>query len=319
MQYEDLIRQHIYAELPTPDVSEDIRFEAISAEVFGTKQRRFGPMPKPETQVGIREVIRDSGNTIRFFTPWGCSKQFDDSPLDILEFSALKQLKNLQEGLKRFGKGSEFHFRLENSTDRYLLSEDASRLAQVVTYAATFKRVAETMLDNAHVYTEDRYSEFKYLADKHLPMFVEVLQDKRSVADLEAIGWKGKIPQVQRDYYYRMYERLGIAEPVVNLARYFAAALARVQLGMTSEPPKPFISVAFTHPIPGDPLPRSRVHYRTIPENFTHDHRSPWIAKGVFRISEDNTICPRFWNGEELSHCSIDFAGARIQTDYFLQ
>lgn len=64
ISYESIVDQFLYAELPIMKVDPCVRFEAIAAEVFGSKQRRYGPMPSPEVQVSIRDIIRKSGDRI---------------------------------------------------------------------------------------------------------------------------------------------------------------------------------------------------------------------------------------------------------------
>src|SRR5579872_1010541 len=89
--YSDIINRFLLEEFPSLPSSETVKFEAISRAVFGTKQRRSGPMPPPEVQVPIREILRTQ-NPIRFFLPWGSRKQVDGQGMDLLEVSAVKQL-----------------------------------------------------------------------------------------------------------------------------------------------------------------------------------------------------------------------------------
>lgn len=48
--YSELIETFMHLQAPL-STNQTVRFEAIVAAVFGTKQRRFGPMPSPEIQV----------------------------------------------------------------------------------------------------------------------------------------------------------------------------------------------------------------------------------------------------------------------------
>lgn len=119
--YTSVIQWFFYESVSSADTPAEVRFEAISAAVVGTKQRRFGPVPKPEVLVAVRERLHDE--TIHLFLPWGSRKQADGAPLDVAEFCALKQLHCLQEELRRYGKKCAFTFRLEDLTDRFLFSD----------------------------------------------------------------------------------------------------------------------------------------------------------------------------------------------------
>ena len=58
MTYGDIVLRFFYEAVPTLPVPAEVKFEAISASVFGTKQRRMGPLAPPEVQVGVRDAIR---------------------------------------------------------------------------------------------------------------------------------------------------------------------------------------------------------------------------------------------------------------------
>lgn len=320
--YEDLIQQFLYEQFPSTDVDPNVQFEAISAEVLGTKQRRFGPLPSPEVQVKLRDIIRATGDgPLTFFVAWG-SKQVEEDGVDILEFFALKQLSSLQSALARFGKASHFHFRLDDSTDTFLLGE--KRAPGIRQYFKVIEDLAVNMLapNTAHFHYEGHWKEFKHMADSFRPVFAAYLADQENPSAftcLQRIGWKGAIPKEQQEYYYRSFKKRGYGNPVVELARYFSATLARVKLGVVGAPEGKHIQIAFNHPVPGHPMAGNRVYYRTIPENYTHFHETPWIGKGVVRINSDRSCCPRFHQGEEVVRYDAKFLGIPIRADYFLE
>ncbi len=296
MTYGDVVMKFFFEAVPTLPVAADVRFEAISAEVFGTKQRRFGPMPIPETQVAVRDVIRGSPTKLRFFMPWGASKQDAGAPLDVLEFMALKQLACLREGLARFGVECEFSFRLEDLTDPWLLGEDRTR--QVSDYVAAFTAVAAVVLPGCRPKLESMFTtwdEFKRLAESFSPVFYKVLVGQAPVESLAAVGWTGTLPREQRDHYYAAYGKLypGHDHDWV-MARYFAGTLARVKLGATCVPAGEHMLVCFSHPVPGTPPGKPRLHYRTLPERHTHTHKAPWMARGYLEVSADGRCSPRY-------------------------
>lgn len=323
MRYEDLIQQFMFQSLPTLPVGASVKFEAIVAQVFGTKQRRFGPMPLPETQVAIRDVIRQSGDHIVFFLPWGASKQDDGADLDVAEFMAVKQLRCLSDELARLGVKSTFYFRMEDLTDRYLFGD--GRFDQIMKYMADFRHLVYASGIKAEVRQESWYThknDFDEYAKSFQPVFHEYLLGKARVSALKDIGWVGDIPQEQRDYYYTAYRSLyPDSDERFEASKYFAATLARVKLHATCAPsgPEPHLLIAFTHPVPGNPVNKPRLYFRTIPERYTNTHKSPWLAKAYFEI-EDGTghVTPRFGRPDRLQDCVTDIGGVTVRTDYVL-
>lgn len=296
MTYADVISRFFYESLPIVPVSDDVRFEAVAAEVFGTKQRRFGPMPSPEAQVAVRNVLRASPGRLTLVMPWGASKQSDGAKLDVLEFMAIKQLACLRCSLAKFGVETDFVFRMEDLGDRWLFGD--ARVPVVAEYVQTFSQVAAMLLYGASVRTESMYTrwdDFRALAESVVPAFYAVLTGRSPVASLADIGWAGTLPQAQRDYYYAAYAKLYPGQDHDRImARYFAAALARVKLRATCAPDVPHVTVCFSHPIPGAPVNRPQVFYRTLPERCTHQHKAPWMASGHLEVGDDGTCCPKY-------------------------
>lgn len=322
MRYQDLIMQFIHQAMPSVPVSPTVRFEALAATVFGTKQRRFGPMPPPETQVAVRDVLRECG-PIQFFLPWGASKQTAGAKLDLLEFMAVKQLRCLADDLRRHEREVEFSFRVEDLTDRFLF--DGKRPGQIAEYVETFSKLVKLMLPGSRPVLESQlvtWEVFRDAADRFAPVFYSYLRSDTAVERLYEIGWKGTIPQEQRDYYAKAYVSYYPGEdPTWHMAKYFAATLARVTLKATAAPHEPHLLIAFTHPVPGNPIDKPRLYYRTIPEKYTNHHVSPWIGKGYFQIGETNECCPRVVRKEEsveLIDNTLSWGGINIDAPYAL-
>lgn len=221
--YTDLIKQFLFEEVPgSMKPTKGMIFEAVSSEILGTKQRRFGPMPSPEVQVMVRNAIVNCEDVpIQFFMPWGASKQDDGAPIDILEFFALKQLLCLKEALAKHNVQSNFTFRLEDLTDRYLLdpfsdNPRSPRSNQISNYVNNFQSLQRTMLKQplTHARTESTdvlsYNNFRDRAESFFPTFANYLRGALKVSALQRIGWQGDIPQEQRDYYYEAYRKLGV-------------------------------------------------------------------------------------------------------------
>lgn len=321
MQFNDLILRFVYESIPLPEVAEEIKFEAVSAEVFGTKQRRFGPLPIPEIQTEIRSVIRRSNSRVlHFFMPWA-SKQAKGMNLDVAEFVALKQLRCLQEGLRRYGYDAKFSFRMEDNTDMFIFGEERNK--QIRTYANTFQQLTKALLPNSEVRRESwEVSPCDFHTNAHgvTPIFYKYLKGETSSESIAKIGWIGTIPFEQREYYLRQYRIFySTKDHLWELAKYFAATLTRVKMKATCVPTDDHICLAFTHPIPGNPVNKARLYYRTIPERWTHTHKSPWLAKGIFRIG-DTDVTPRFYDNEpKLVKNVIEYGGVSIEADFILE
>lgn len=339
--YTRLIETFCQTQIPL-STNQRVRFEAIVAAILGTKQRRYGPLPAPETQVKIRDVVRNatgsiyksdatmsgSNNKITFYLPWGARKQDDNQGIDILEFMALRQLLCLKKELEMQGIESLFRFRLEDLGDRWLFENRG--LLQIEHYVASFIKLSRAVLgDSADPSTETMFTNwtrFSELAKAYQPTFYRYLTSGmiRESKLLVDMGWRGDIPQEQRDYYLAHYHQLWPTksddELIVELSRYFASTLARVNTKATAKPDGPVIDIAFAHPIPGDPLLRARVHYRTLPERYSNNHRSPWMGKGYLQIDEQNNVTPKiaFGNDLRLIKDSITLAEVTIETDYVL-
>lgn len=323
MTYESSIMRFFFEQCPRIVTLPEIRFEAVSAAVFGTKQRRFGPLPSPEVQVGVRDVLRqadESGQPLEVFLPWASCKQGAGEQLDLLEFVALTQLADLRVTLAAYGVHTVFRFRLEDHTDRWLFGDDRCR--QIDTYANRFERLAYAVLPGARVVGESdmvTWDNFRTEAEAMTIAFRRVLDGVDDPAALEKYGWKGGLPEHQVKYYRGVYKALypdGNHDEI--LARFFAAALTRNVLGATAVPKVPHLFVTFAHPVPNDPVRRNRLYYRTLPDRYTHCHKSPWLARGYFEMDDTGACTPRFVTADTpaLTANTIEWAGVKIDAPY---
>ena len=297
MTYGDIVGRFFFEAVPTMAVSPTVRFEALSAAVIGTKQIRYGPLPPPEVQVAVRDVIRNSPDGLTFFVPWGVTKQQPDAPLDVLEFMALRQLRCVQDTLRAYGTGAAFYFRLDDNSDRWLLGDD--RAKQIAVYSGTLEKLIRAVLPElAFPRRESQfatYDEFHETASRLTPAFYRVITKAADPATLAEHGWKGDLPQAQLDYYYAAYRRFYPGQDHQYIAaKYFAGALTRHKLNAATAPPGPRVEVSFSRPVPGHPLAGSRVYYRTLPERYTHHHTAPWGGRGYMAISDAGTAAPRY-------------------------
>lgn len=326
MTYQDLVMKFLYESFPATTTTANIKFEAISTAVFGTKQRRFGPMPPPEVQVAVRDIIRDAQSkdyVIRFFLPWAASKQGDGQRIDILELMALRQLMCLKSDMEKYGLKSEFSFRLEDHTDRWLFGDD--RLDQIVSYVNDFAKMTEQVLPGSKLYAESDFAtwgEFQAKSAELTMPFYRVLKGLDPDAALERVGWMGGIPQEQREYYYAQYRLFYPGQDHEKiLAKYFAAALARKLLKATAVPSEKYVFLTFAHPVPNDPVRNNRLYLRTLPERFTNKHKSPWLATGYCELHDDGECVPKFVERDtpELAKQTVKWQGVEIDAPYLLK
>ncbi len=301
MTYGDIVTRFFYEAVPAMAVSPAVKFEAVSSAVFGTKQLRYGPLPPAEVQVAVRDALRDGGKEVKFFLPWGVTKQTPGAKLDVLEFMALRQLACLRDTLSRYDVTACFFFRLDDNSDRWLLGED--RVPQIAEYVDTFTKLVQAVLPlDSYPRPESRfasYSKFSEVAGELTPIFYRVITGAADAGTLAEVGWKGGLPQAQLDYYYAAYRRFYPGQDHQYIAaKYFAAALTRHKLNATAAPSGARIDISFAKPVPGHPLAGSRVFYRTIPERFTHQHTAPWTGQGYMAVGEDGACAPRFVDDE---------------------
>lgn len=333
--------------LPTENAA---LLELLTDAIVATKSVRFGPKPPPESLVEIRNVIRAMtaiGAPIPFMVPWGSEKP-DGSSIDIAEVVALKTIKSLHDRIKSYYEpGAEFAIRLEDVSAPHLFVEnpDAAR-SNAARYTDAFKKLVFALeLDKfivprpeSAMTTEQNFNSH---ADRVLPVIETALLKIRTGMDgkiaeaareLESIGWRGNISPVTINYYVDRYRKLyperTLESHLSTLARYFAGSLARAQLKIRGDLPRwngQFLDLAFVEPTPGVNLFGRRVHYRTMPIDYTSNHIAPWRAKGYLRISNDNEVTPKLANFHEqqnyirnsvvIERYDVKVA---VQTDYVL-
>lgn len=309
--FKQVIANFLAQEFPGSVSNAEAVFEAVCAEVFGTKQHRYGPMPSPEQQVAIREVVRsfmDSGDPIEVLVPWGSSKQADVT-LDVLELSALRSIHCLSERVKRhYSPGINVSIRLEDATDMVLFNP--SYYDKINTYAATMVNLVKA-LQYSEI-TVKRETELMSTADFHehvhtlSPWIAEYIEasdrygsekamDGEAYQTMKRLGWKGNIPLEQREYYKRSYRIFypdrSEKEITEEVAIYFACSLVRRLMNGTGAPAGGHIQLCYNLPVPGIPwkMAANRLYYRTVPERFTNRHKAPWIGRGYIEIAGDNS------------------------------
>jgi len=330
--------------------------DAVTSELVGTSQIRFGPAPNPESLVAIRSVIRNAihdGRPIPILVPWGSKKTDSTRSVDIAELCAIKTLNCLNTRICNFyPAGAVFAVRLEDLSGYYLF-EDEGEVARKssVKYCNDFVNLIYALELNSvinPIKETDLCEEtvFNATCDFFQPMLLEYLQEsdkngiEKSVEMLSyqkllKSGWVGTIPLEQRSYYYSRYEKVYHANfetQQIKLSRYLAASISRYKLGMKGNPQhwgSDFIYLAFVPAVPGIPesLVSKRLYYRAIHAKYTRDHVIPWRGRGYLRIFNDNTVTPAiasFGVEQEYIKSEVEISGrhgtkATLMIDYVLK
>lgn len=318
--------------------------DAMTETLVGSSQNRYGPRPTPEVLVSIRDVLRATvaaGEPIRILVPWGSKKTTNDpaAQLDLSEALALKQIRNLGDRLRAlWAPGVIFNVQVEDLGGRYLWADDPAALEASDVYVRDFIRLSKLLNFDTNVVGSNSgvrvftlaesglgdYASFREMADRlsgPLGTFLRTDDDLVRVnagAKLRELGWNGDIPDEQVQHYLRSYEKLypqkTPGERLTTLARYFAQAWARYQLGLKTAYPswgKDFLILSFVPPVPGNPaaLQGRRLFYRTVPLKFARTHLPPWRAKGFLRMDREGAT-PKLvsWNdpiADTLHACTL--------------
>lgn len=292
-------------------------FEAVSHELVGTKQHRFGPTPDPESLVAIREVVREAmehGAPIPILIPWGASKQ-GPYGVDVAEMMALKQLICLNQRVRsHYAPGVDVGIRLEDLTDSTMFRGIPGWAAKTSEYVAAFVKLHNMMVgDFSTVQPESELMDgdrFRAQTESNAQVIFAALglpPDRRGPGVKSIIPeWSGDLPDVQLDFYRRAYDKFYPNETREQkdgrLATYFGGAISRFQLGGTGARRwrgAKYITLSFTG-IPWSKAGR-RIYYRTVPERYTNQHRAPWIGKGYIRIrGREASPAIAGFNGDDL-------------------
>jgi hypothetical protein len=296
-------------------VSKEDIVDILTELIFSTKENRYGPIPSPEHQVVIRDVIRRSVELnlpIPVLVPWGGRKTLVTSPrLDMAEVSGLYQIIDLDNIIKTYySPGLTINIRVEDINADWIWRDDPNIKQITEQYSADFVKLVNILrgdtkmlaIRESQMMVSDDYMRLS----QDLSVLIQALIEKQirypevdvysfpEFSELQSRGWKGEIPQEQRDYYLKRYESLYPGQKQTDyirmLADYFGGSKARYDLDAKGEPRTAvgkFIQLTYTPPIPGSPasLFSNAVYWRTVPESQGRTHISPWRAKGYLKIS----------------------------------
>lgn len=325
---------------------------------------RFGPKPELENRFYLRSVIKnymDEERPIPVLVPWGSVKTSFTENVDIAEFMAIKQIIHLNDRVKEVYKpGIEVNIRIEDTSGYSLFALDANRNFVIENSNNYIKNFIDlvSILDVNSCINPVRESNmigsnnFDASVDLIRPLFESYLDVSDAMLNLDypesklretsafkaiqEIGWNGVVSKEQRNYYYnaykKLYDNISPYQSRERLSLYLSQSIIRRKLKMTGIEDKwdcGFIQLTFVPPIPGVPegYDKNYVYYRTIPENYTRLHASPWRSKGFLAISDKGTLSikPKLsnwtdsndYNRMELS-LSSGTKTVKIQSDYIL-
>ncbi len=356
-EYGGLICSHIKKCFPTiVNYSSNELVDIISNILIGTKEYRYGPLPSPEHQVVIRDIIKTSikdNSPIPVLVPWGSIKANFSPALDMAEVQSILRLSQVFESIQKYYSPSlDIRLRLEDTSgislfqlekDKGLITENSNiyvdnmvKLIQILD--ANITPVKESDMPLAYKF-EYRVKEYSPVIEEYLTKTDGLLDSSLELSPyknlLTYIGFRGIILKAQREYYYESYKKLypdwGKETLIKRLSLYLAGSLSRFQLGMTGklDEDDKSIQFAFVPPVPGIPegYNYSYVYNRTLPLSESRTHICPWRAKGYLKI-DGNQIQTKItsFNNKEIidtlipSQTTLTNGANKIQirTDYFI-
>lgn len=285
--------------------------EILTNVLIGSKDVRYGPIPKPEALVIIRKTVRaaiEQNAPIPVLVPWGGRKMSPSITLDVAEIAGIRQIIALDEGIKRiYAPGLHIHIAIEDMGAEWLYKDDSGieeysdglvKLVNLLKGSSDIEPIRESHLMLKSDYFDMSHELSELLGDAitaKLAMHSLDVNTIPSFLELKSKGWKGDLDMIQINYYMDRYKALYPEESceshIVKLADYFAGSLARYKLNGRGEPDSSvggFIKLSFASPIPGSPVSmfNNTIYYRTVPERYGRTHIAPWRAKGFLEMGD---------------------------------
>lgn len=349
--YGNMIVDLLRHEFPVLRNGDESQLNAVMAELIGSSQTRNGPRPNPESEVAMREVVRrciTAGSPIPMLVPSGPKKPVQGMSVDIAELAALRTLACLQTRVSRhYPPGLEIVFRMEDVTGWVLEGHEARTRDSIENYLADFEKLVRILdygnfifpIRESALVTEEAMRAAIEQIEPTISAYVrdtdvnglEGYEKLESWQQLKALGWSGRIPVEQRQFYHCRYQRLFpkmTAEERTDLmVRYLANTLARYQLKATGAKPdwEGNFQLSFAAPVPGNPpnLTSTRIYYRTLPLHLAKHHLPFWRARGFLKLNGDAKFSLATWGDKlDLTECAVVFQNemesVTIRTDYLL-
>lgn len=307
--------------------------DILTIIIVGDKDLRYGPSPAPEQLVVIRKTIMDAMDLnvpIPVLVPWGGRKMYKHLKLDVAEISAIRQLLRVDEAVRAFypagldiniaieDLGAELLYRETEGIEEY--SSSLQKMIEMLKGDTSMKGIRESELMDIDAYRSATGVFSKYLNEVLMQQMltpdvdVDILP---AFQELTRLGWTGKIPAEQRNYYLDRYK---VMEPgkteahyIQKLADYFAGSKARYALNGRGNPASKvdsYIKLSFVNPIPGAPASmfNNTLYYRTVDMKDGKTHIAPWRSKGFLEIQSDGRAKVKVtsWGNKDVIDQLID-------------
>jgi len=286
--------------------------------ILGTKATRLGPIADDAQQARMLPIVEhymNLGQPIPFVCPWGSEKP-DGSGIDVAELMAIWTLTTLNQKVKLFyPPGLQFNIRIENVSAPHLFFHRPDRARdEAARYTDSFIALTNVLgvSDVVRPWPESKFCSektFNNEADTYLTLFKSCIRKVFMSEDVSRehklmwdMGWKGEIHREEVIHYlncYRqLYSELDQGDHLEMAARYYAACLARVRLGLVGIDKAwtgDHLQIYFNAPVVrgSDSTRYNRVHYRTMPTQFTTNHVAPWRGFGYLLVDEAGAYTPK--------------------------
>lgn len=319
--YKEEIIRYFSKEVPfIAPPNESNLLEIITDLLIGTKETRYGSIPKPEHLVVIREVIRESIEKFRpipILIPYGGIKGNLSSEVDVAEFTNINRIAALDALVRKyFSPGLVINLRIEDAGAMYLYrgmttnnvvmeyTDKLARLVHILTPKTRIATIPESSLMGVEQYAvrSDKWAHilFEYLMETQKSP--ELLGRGLNYKNMTDMGWQGVIPVEQREHYLNRYRALypGQSEDsyVIMLAQYLAGSKVRYEMHGTAAPEEKYIQISFVQPIPGAPVKmfNNTLYHRTLSLSEARTHMPAWRSKGYLKIEANGGVKTKITN-----------------------
>lgn len=312
-EYAESICRYFAQQFPkVAHISKTDLLEILTDILLGTKETRYGPIPKPEEMVVIRDTIRkaiEANVPIPLLALWGGRKTTPSEGIDVAELIALRQILNVDELVKQyFAPGLHIHVRIEDLGAKWLWRTEGTD-EFIDAYSKSFAQLIEIMKGSTHIepiLESSLMDETEYFkaSEAVSEVMEDVITKYLAFPDIDIVktpefqklrdmGWKGDLPKEQVEFYMHrykdLYPHLTPEHYVLMLSDYFGGSKARYDLDGRGEPSssiESFLQMSFLPPIPGAPksLNGNTLYWRSMPASNSRSHIAPWRGKGYLKI-----------------------------------
>ncbi len=263
-----------------------------------------GPLPNEVEYLAMQKRIELStkrGDAIPTIVQFGGSKTAKHCPYpepDIAEFMALEQLALINNKIRSiYSAGLQIKFIIADSYYSFVFGYDSG----VEPYCQGMERLINDLglifITPVRMSTlVNEYSEEKVMTrcKENVRIIKEYweAENKESYQCLGDAGWKGSLPQRQKEYYMKRAARI-LSKKEMNTSRikeekksatirFLAYALMLAQFDLVGRTPMHIIDVSFVPLAPGEPKELyNRFRIAPAPPGGTRRSAPPWSVQGI--------------------------------------